>query len=252
MRAPLLIGANTDEGTSFGINYGPNGTGVNSDSEWLDVLNSTGIAPSSQTAAILNYLYPNIQGLGIPNLATFPYIIPPSSNFSLQLGSQFRRLTSYFGDVVVHAPRRATSLAWSAFQVPSYAYRFDVVVNGIATAVGSTHFQEVAFVFNNIEGLGYATNPFGNMSESDNEKFNNLSTLMCRSWISFIADGDPNNHGIENVPSWPLYNSSEGGGMGINMVYTVNVTNSSYIEWDNWRGEGIAFLMENALSVYGL
>jgi carboxylesterase type B len=185
-------------------------------------------------------------------VATFPWVIPPESNFSSQLGSQFRRMTAYFGDAVVIAPRRATSLAWSAFQVPSYSYRFDVVVNGVQTAIGSTHFQEVAFVFNNINGSGYATNPFGNMSVTDNEKFLNLSSLMTRSWVSFIADGDPNNHGIEASTKWPMYNSSQGGGLGINLVYTVNITNSSYLEWDSFRGEGIAFLVENALGVYGL
>lgn len=72
VRAPLLIGANTDERTSFGISFGPNGTDVNSDAQWLDVLNSINIPPDSQAAAIISYLYPNTQGLGIPSLATFP------------------------------------------------------------------------------------------------------------------------------------------------------------------------------------
>jgi carboxylesterase type B len=91
------------------------------------------------------------------------------------------------------------------------------------------------------------------MTEDDNTKFVELSNLMSRSWVSFIADGDPNNHGIDEVnTTWPLYNVSQGGGMGINMVFTVNITDRSYIEWDSWRGEGIAFINENALSVYGL
>jgi carboxylesterase type B len=245
----LLIGANTDEGTSFGINYGPNSTGVNSDAEWLDTLNSTNIAPDSQTAAIISYLYPNIQGLGIPNLATFPWVIPADSDFAAAMGFQFRRLTSYFGDVVVIAPRRATNQAWSAYAVPSYSYRFDVVVNGVLTCIGSTHFQEVVFAFNNINGEGYATNPFGNMTADDEKKFVGLANLMSRSWVSFIVDGDPNNNGVDGAASWPVYNSTEGGGLGINMVFTVN--GSSYIEWDSFRGEGIAFINENALSVYG-
>lgn len=114
-------------------------------------------------------------------------------------------MASYFGDVVVHAPRRATNQVWSAYQLPSYSYRFDVVVNGVPTFLGSTHFQEVAFVFNNIDGEGYATNPFGNMTAHDNEKFVNLSKLMSRSWVSFIVDGDPNLHGLEGVgTTWPV------------------------------------------------
>jgi carboxylesterase type B len=249
VRVPLLIGANTDEGTTFGINYGPNSTGVNSDAEWLEVLNSANIAPNSQTAAIISYLYPNIQGLGIPSLATFPWVILPDSDFAAALGSQFRRLTSYFGDAVVIAPRRATNQAWSAYSVPSYSYRFDVVVNGIPACIGSTHFQEVAFVFDNTNGEGYDTSPFANLTADDEKKFVDLANLMSRSWVSFIADGDPNNHGVENVTSWPAYNSTVGGGLGVNMVYTVN--GSSYIESDSFRGEGIAFINDNALSVYG-
>ena len=31
---------------------------------------------------------------------------------------------------------------------------------GIPPEIGVTHFQEVAFVFNNVHGLGYAINPF--------------------------------------------------------------------------------------------
>lgn len=226
---------------------------MNSDAEWLDVLRSTGIEPDFQTAAIISYLYPNIQGLGIPNLATWPRNIAHDSNFTLQLSSQFRRMASYFDDVVVHAPRRATNQAWSTYQVPSYSYRFDVVDNGVPTYIVSTHFQEGAFVFNNIDGEGYATNPFGNMRADDNSKFVNLSNLMSRSWVSFIVDGNPNFHGIEGVETtWPVYNSTLGGGMGSNMVFTVNRTGLSYIEWDSWRGEGIAFISENALGVYGL
>jgi hypothetical protein len=67
------------------------------------------------------------------------------------------------------------------------------------------------------------------------------------------VDGDPNNHGVEGVKTtWPVYNSTLGGGMGINMVFTVNLTGSSYIESDSWRREGIAFINENALGFHGL
>ena len=77
--------------------------------------------------------------------------------------------------------------------------------------------------------------------------------MSGRSFVSFIVDGDPNNHRVEGVKTTcPMYNSTLGGGMGINMVFTVNLTGSSYTEWDTWRGEGIAFINENALGVYGL
>ena len=68
--------------------------------------------------------------------------------------------------------------------------------------MGSTHFQEVAFVFNNISGEGfegYTANPFGNMTEGDNKNFVDLSSLMSGSWVSFVVDQDPNGHGAEGV-----------------------------------------------------
>ena len=57
--------------------------------------------------------------------------------------------------------------------------------------VASTHFQEVAFVFNNLQGLGYAINPFGGEPAS----YPALSQLMSRAWVSFVHDLDPNHHG---------------------------------------------------------
>ena len=246
VRVPLLIGTNTDEGTAFGSGYGPNGLGVNSDAEFLSVLNSTNlIPPSSTTAAIISYLYPNIQALGIPSLATYPEIITAGSPVAESLGLQFRRLAAYFGDQVVIAPRRASNIAWSNFNVPSYAYRFDVVVNGVPDIIGATHFQEVAFVFNNTQGQGYATDPFANTTRA----FDKLAIQMSRSWVGFITELDPNRNGLRGVNEWPVYNATVGGGAGLDFVFTIN--GSSYAEPDTFRGEGIAFISENALSVYG-
>ena len=249
VRVPLIIGANTDEGTAFGSGYGPNGTGVNTNTEWLQTLNSTGIDPTSDTAAIISALYPDIQALGIPSLQTYPAIISPSSAVAASVGIQFRRVAAYIGDIVVIAPRRASSIAWSNFNVPSYAYRFDVTVNGVPPLIGATHFQEVAFVFNNTQGQGYATDPFGNLTVEESETFQNLAVQMSRSWVSFITELDPNRNGIKGVNEWPVYNATLGGGVGSDMVFTVN--QSSYAEPDTFRGEGIAWLSENARDVYG-
>jgi carboxylesterase type B len=249
VRVPFLIGTNTDEGTAFGSGYGPNGTGVNTDAEWLQALNTTLISPSPDTAAIISALYPNIQALGIPSLTTFPLVITPNSSVAASVGLQFRRIAAYIGDLVVNEPRRASNIAWSTFNVPSYAYRFDVTVNGVPPVIGATHFQEVVFVFNNTLGQGYAVDPFGNLSASDSEKFQNLAIQMSRSWVSFITELDPNANGVQGASTWPVYNATLGGGLGSNMVFTVN--QSSYAEPDTWRGEGIGWISGNARDVYG-
>ena len=251
VRVPLLIGTNTDEGTASGTGYGV----INTDADFLSILNSTDIPPDSETAAIISYLYPNIQAIGIPSLTTYPVVVEPGSEVAALFGLQFRRMTSYFGDIVVNAPRRASNHAWSAFGIPSYSYRFDVTVNGVPNFIGATHFQEVAFMFNNINGNGYAVNPFGNLSTEDTRHFDDLAKYMSRSWVSFMTTGDPNHNGgpfgVQGTNGdWPVYNASAGGGEGWNMVFTVNGS-GSYTEPDTYRAEGMAFISENALGVYG-
>lgn len=249
VHVPLLIGTNTDEGTAFGSGYGPNGTGVNSDAEWLQTLNSTGILPTSSTAEIISALYPNIQALGIPSLTTYPSLITPNSTLASEVGIEFRRVAAYFGDIVVIAPRRASNVAWSSYNVPSYAYRFDVTVNGVPPYIGATHFQEVVFVFNNTLGQGYAVDPFADLTQDEAKKFQDLAVLMSRSWVSFVTELDPNENGVEGAEEWPVYNVTAGGGAGMDMVFSVNET--SYAEPDTWRGEGISWISANARDVYG-
>jgi carboxylesterase type B len=39
--------------------------------------------------------------------------------------------------------RRRANIAWHKHGIPSWAYRFDVVPNGIKPYVGASHFKEV-------------------------------------------------------------------------------------------------------------
>lgn len=181
MKVPFLIGANTDEGTAFGAGKGPDGTGRNTIAEFLTALNDTGIAHSSPTAAIISYLYPDIQAIGIPSLTTLPEIITPNSAVTSERRLQWRRTAAYFGDEVIIGPRKMANKAWSKFSVPNWSYRFDVIPNGNTPSGGATHFQEVAFVFNNTRGLGYATSPFANLTSTEEVTFGNLAIEMSRS-----------------------------------------------------------------------
>jgi carboxylesterase type B len=95
-----------------------------------------------------------------------------------------RRACTYLGDAAIIAPRRATARAFS-HQNPAYAYRFNAVPNG---KLSSSHFDEVAFVFYNIDGVGYDTNPFAGMPQS----YIDLADFMSKSWVSFIVNNDPN------------------------------------------------------------
>ncbi|TVY92061.1 Lipase [Lachnellula willkommii] len=237
VHVPLLIGTNTDEGTAFT----PTNVSESTDADFASTLATTITAPS---VPILSALYPDIPALGIPSPSTFPL------NESSSVPTQYRRFASYFGDIGVNAPRRASNHAWSTHNVSSYSYRFDVVVNGVNSSVGATHFQEVVFVFNNTRGQGYAVNPFGNLTADATKRFDELAVLISRSWVSFITTGNPNENAVEGAPVWPVYDIVNGGGEGENIVWSVG-EGGSYVEADTYRAEGMAFISDNALRVYG-
>jgi triacylglycerol lipase len=228
VKVPYLIGANSDEGSAFAA------TGINSDTEFGLYLASLGY--TGETAAVVAALYPDIPAIGIPELLTQ---LPDST-----VGVQFKRVAALAGDQVFIAGRRMTNQQYTRYNVTSYAYRFDTLPSGIPDLYGVAHFQEVAFVFDNTLGLGYAANPF----EGKPDSYYKLAKLMSCMWVTFIHDLDPNNHGQENVPTWPVYVNGAGGvaisgfgGYGQDFVFHANGT-GSYVESDTWRAEGIAAL----------
>lgn len=234
VHVPFLIGANSDEGTAFGQ------TGINNDAEFKAIVMSKGA--DAETAEIMSYLYPDIPAIGIP--ATL--VNPPTSTV---LGLQYKRQAAFAGDYLMIGTRRASCEAWSNYSVPAYCYRFNVLVAGIPAEFGSTHFQEVAFVFDNIHGYGYvldAINPF----TDEPPTYTRLAKIMSRMWVSFVVNLEPNKHGIAGVPDWPAYDISDGLGAQ-DVVFDANVTTLAYPERDTFRAEGIAFINEIAASQFG-
>jgi len=114
--------------------------------------------------------------------------------------------------------------------------------------IAVTHFQEVAFVFYNTLGVGYPPqnlDPF----QGRGEQYFELAKFMDSSWVSFVADLDPNSwrvgggwNGSEAM--WPKYSVES----PMNIVFDANV--SSYAEIDTWRAEGIKLINENNAGVY--
>jgi carboxylesterase type B len=164
---------------------------------------------------------------------------------SASYGAQFRRSASYFGDVSIIANRRKTCETWAAAKLPVYSFRFDTIPDGVSPEMAITHFQEVAFVFNNALGVGYDTPPYLKKSKD----YYDLAEFMSSSWISFMNHLNPNKwretyawNGSE--PEWPLYNSSS----PTSFVFDGNKT--SYLEADVFRKEAIQLINDNVLSVY--
>lgn len=234
VHVPFLIGANSDEGTAFGQR------GINNDSDFMALVMSRGA--DAETAKIMSYLYPDIPAIGIP--ATLV-----DATTSTTLGLQYKRQAAFAGDYLMIGTRRASCEAWSTFGIHAYCYRFNVLVAGVPAEVGSTHFQEVAFVFDNTNGYGYvldAINPF----TGEPPTYTKLAKIMSRMWVSFVVNLDPNKHGIAGVPKWPAYDINDGLGAQ-DMVFDANVTTLAYPERDTFRAEGIAFINEVAASQFG-
>jgi carboxylesterase type B len=229
VKAPIISGANTDEGTAFGPR------GIDTEQDFIDTIT----LPEAFIPEVLE-AYPN----------TPAYWIPPVEeigNYTYPNMSQYRRSAAYAGDRVMIANRRGACETWTANGVPAYSYRFNTIPNGIPFTVGVTHFQEVAFVFDNTQGLGYGelwgtVNPYANKSESYQE----LGYLMSSSWASFIHDLDPNGYKGRNssIPAWPVYSNDE----PENIVFDTNVTGNAFAEADTWRKEGIQFILDHAVT----
>ncbi|KAJ4250899.1 hypothetical protein NW762_011549 [Fusarium torreyae] len=251
-KIPILVGANTDEGTAFGQGRGPGGGVVNTDQDMRasiasilpdDVEQSTGKSATQLTNELLA-LYPNDQSKGIPSLGTWPGVIKAGSEWEEKLGLQYRRANALWGDIVIQYLRRRANQAWSKHNVTNYAYRFDVTVDADTPFIGSTHFQEVAFVFSNLKGNGYATSPF-NGSGSYPTQAKALSKTMSTAWVNFFTKLNPN--GLTDVGgvAWPTYGSPQS---GKEVVFTLN---STYVEMDKWRAKGIDWLISHSLDVLG-
>jgi len=158
-------------------------------------------------------------------------------------GALYRYTSAYAGDATFLANRREQCATWAANNVSAYCYRFNAQPYGNTIYSGVPHFQEVAFVFDNENGVGYppiAPDPFTGKPQN----FFDLAKLMSRSWASFIHSGDPNAWTLGRyvgAPDWPLYGL---GAAAQNMVWDANVTGLAYPEPDTWRSEGIALINE--------
>ncbi|KAI3529833.1 carboxylesterase [Colletotrichum abscissum] len=232
-RVPLLIGANSDEGTQFGVK------GVNTTAQWQAYLRSGGAG--NLTIEVLSALYPDIPRLGTPaTLRGRP------SGAQANFGAMWKRVNAFAGDRAQHGPRRFFARNWAGPRGNQsvYSYNFNVLVNGMTPAEGVNHFQEVAFVFNNTGGLGYETAVAVNPFEGKPETFKALAEIMSRMWVGFITKGDPNANAGATGVKWPRYDVENPEIMG----FDVNVTDLVHVQPDTYRAEAVEYLIRKLWS----
>ncbi|KAJ4009873.1 hypothetical protein NW752_009047 [Fusarium irregulare] len=243
VKVPIIVGATTDEGTSFSK------TGINTTAQFIAAIENSSPPINSSFARTVAKAYPErIQDQVLHNLAS-DWVPPP------KYGKQFRRAATYYGDVNMVAPRRLTAEVWASKGLPVYSYRFDAIPAWATYVQGATHFVDVAFSMINLNGTGYApirTPPFQGLPESYQE----LARLMSGDFAKFVATEDPNGwKGRKDamtslgkpIPAWPIYKTT-GHGVPQNFLYRGNL--SSTVEKDVWRNKSIALLNSVNLDVY--
>lgn len=151
------------------------------------------------------------------------------------LGASWRRSAAYYGDSIMIAHRRLTCETWASNGLAAYSYRFNTIPAGLPAWLGTTHFLEVAFVFNNKAGLGYSPNPF----EGKPQAYLDLSDKMSAAWATFVHDGNPGTF-------WPRYPKGD----GVNYVFDGNVTGQGYVEPDLFRKAGTTLINSGNANIF--
>lgn len=114
----------------------------------------------------------------------------------------------------------------------------------------ATHFEEIPYVFYNIDGAGYPRNPFERAPKSHKTLAKLISNTWIRVFVYMDPTAGPSRGRSESRPvQCPQYNATSGGSVGKNLVW--DAEKISYIEWDSDRAEGTNWMIENSLSVLG-
>jgi cholinesterase len=213
---PLLIGDNSDEGTSFGVSGLDNETAI-----FNNLLLYRSYAISPPTARKLLELYPNDPANEPPYYITNATIFPSK-------GLQWSRDCAIAGDIVMISGRRKTCEEYTRANLPIFSYRFDTPLWNAAVTAGAQHFVNVVFSFQNISGA------LGPLPEY--RTYTDLSHNIGKAYISFVNDFDPNTSKHNStLLNWPRYDLDNPQNLVLN-------SNRSYVEDDTFRREGIAFI----------
>ncbi|KAK3940224.1 carboxylesterase [Diplogelasinospora grovesii] len=225
-RVPLLIGANSDEGTSFSI------SGPNTDQDLFNGLMSwRSYALSPPTILKLLELYPNDPCREPPFYITNCSVFPSK-------GLEWRHGAAIGGDMVMISGRRKMCELYSTAGQSVFSYRFDTRLWNKAAVSGVQHFDNVAFSFQNITGL------LGPSPQYDADM--QLARAVGMAYVRFVYNLDPNPPrraqcrgpsavNATALPYWPQYSLKNPTNMVLN-------ASGPFVEPDTFRREGIAFL----------
>ncbi|KAI1434366.1 alpha/beta-hydrolase [Xylaria sp. CBS 124048] len=239
VKVPLLTGANTDEG--FAIS-GPDE--LETTEQIFDAVFSWrgGYALTPPTVRKLLELYPDDPCHEPPHAIT-------NCSRNPARGAMWRRAAAIGSDLVMIAGRRRMAELYATSSDHSvYSYRFGQRPWNGDVWDGVKHFDNVAFSFQNISGL------LGPSPAYDSHA--RLARAIGEAYVGFVNHFDPNlvgeaglglelglglglgdgnNKGDRLLPQWPAYDVQKPRNMVLNATL-------SWVEDDDWRREGIAYI----------
>lgn len=227
VRVPIIAGATTDEATQW-IHPGLN---TSADFRAYATSNTTLAYLPPQFGDDVLRAYPDNDPENMIPAPDGPPL-PPGS------GAMYRRTAAYETDFAIAALRRGTCETWAAHGIRAYSYRFDTPPANTAAWMGVPHFAEVAFVFDNTDGLGYDTSPFDGKPAA----YEAVAGLMSRAWAGFIHD--PYAAPVVGGVVWPEYSLET----PRNLVWDARREGLVYVEADTFRARGIWWILEHALN----
>lgn len=195
VRVPILTGSNRNEGTSFMALFMPNP--INTYADFSANIKAFLDNPNIDEKMIQAWAQLYQEEIDNPSAAGLGTVLPDPG---LEFGSEYGKMSLLLGDLMFTAGRRVTNQAWHDNGVPSYSYFFDTVTANVdAETLGAAHYQEIPYVFGNVDGVGWEVNPFPT-EPSLRRKHEKLAEIMSHMWISFVTTVSPNNHQGLNSP----------------------------------------------------
>ncbi|QRW08042.1 carbohydrate esterase family 10 protein [Ceratobasidium sp. AG-Ba] len=219
-KVPFINGAQLDEGTLFG-----NGATLNTDEDvfkWITA-RSTGydtgydmsIDDGAAARRLLEY-YSDDPKQGSPY---------GTGEETFGQGSQFKRFSSIFGDLIFQAPRRQHLRAATKFGVKSWSYIFFQTPADFVPAWGVRHGGDIAFVFQML----------GVFDPSAPPELLDFVHTIADYWLNFAYYLDPNSESLTKVPYWPPYDTDA----SALQLLANNITSFK----DSFRAEAIDFII---------
>jgi carboxylesterase type B len=224
VKIPVITGANSDEGLSFGNARCDSDADIAS---WLSNWRGHNLTKASIDKLI--ELYDN------PSYDYPPYAIKDRNVRIPNYGSKGRKSSAIGGDLVMLAQVRKVAQSWTKAAVKAWTFRFDTRPwNQSAPHMGVKHGVEVTFSFQNMTGK------MGPYNEFSHHRI--LSEKWGAAYVNFVVRADPNpvggkgyqNLGVATLPYWPSH-SEEQANMLLNATHL-------YVEKDDYREEGIEFI----------